>query len=708
MGSLGRFKRMLNNRAPPVPPSQPRRSLSSRQTGGIELQPNETGDLLYVKGGLQRYLDFFELTEEQGSGSSSLSAPADSGASLSSPATSESLETPLHSGPEEPVTIVDHEAAAGLGIQGLDAVGLEGDEQVDTPTKMSCGLRGSVSKETIRSERSEPQRRLMRRGGTNVGDLLTKNTNVLAPADPWLLHPDRPTSVQLDDIDLSDESEDDAPAPRRLRRLPAATDLKQALALRAPSLRSSIDTTSSIGTRRVPSMAASMFHRQTQSSSASDQSATGLAVVDNFVAEGLESDDDEPGDVEAALRRLEGVIDADRQREKARKVEVQMQKSQQASRRQSALMSDEDYSDGEYEDDAASWAGSDANSETVSSAPEVEDADAVASTATGQQPTHVQLALPEVRPSRETLRSTSTLGITNRSKRFTSSGRISRKSSLYKMFSNGSTPRVSAIWSHRTAPPLPPVHRSFLLDCRTELLAQQFCLIERDLLRGVTWQELVDGSWAAPSARRDTLSWETFLKDRAREKVQARADGVQPTSRDVSAVIARFNLTCNWVATEIVLTAATDERVSLLGKFIRLAFVRSSLHFFGTPADLHIHFQKCYRQNNFQTLTQIIHGLQTPPVERLKKTWSKLGVWETRMFRDLKAFTSHQRNFKSLRKVQDDLADAYGPPGQGQFPSSASDGSRTSTSLSRSSASAGCIPFLGECGTCCRSSETCC
>lgn len=577
MGSLGRFKRMLNNRAPPVPPTQPRRSLSCRQPGqqatGIELQPNETGDLLYVKGGLEKYLDFFELSEEQRSGSSSLSTPAGSGASLSSPTTSESLETPLHSGSEEPVTIVDHDLAAGLGIRGLDAITLDGDEQVDTPTKTSCGLRETVSKETIRSERSEPQRRLMRRGGKNVGDLLTKDRNVLAPADPWLLQPDRPTSVQLDDIDLSDESEDEALAPRRLRRLPAATDLKQALALRAPSLRSSVDTTSSIGTRRVPSMAASMFRRQTQSSSASDQSATGLAVVDNFVAEGLESDDDEPGDVEAALRRLEGVIDADRQREKARKVEVQMQKSQQASRRHSALMSDEEYSDGEYEDDAASLAGSDANSEKVASSSIADGADLAASGSAEEHPPRVQLALPEVRPSRETLRSTTTLGISNRSKRLTS-GRISRKSSLYKMFSNASTPRVSSIWSHRNAPSLPPVHRSFLLDCRTELLAQQFCLIERDLLRGVTWQELVDGSWAAPSARRDTLSWEAFLKDRAREKVQARADGVQPTSRDVAAVIARFNLTCNWVATEIVLTTATDERVTLLGKFIRLAFVR--------------------------------------------------------------------------------------------------------------------------------------
>lgn len=296
--------------------------------------------------------------------------------------------------------------------------------------------------------------------------------------------------------------------------------------------------------------------------------------------------------------------------------------------------------------------------------------------------------------------------------------------------------------------PLPPVHRSFLLDCRTEILAQQFCLIERDLLRNITWQELLLSKWQEDrssaqhhgnlnggttglrgtrkkkgvSGEDAVTCWETFMKQRAKEKMRLKGriqshqnlassngpngSGMPAKKLDgteINALIMRFNLTCNWVASELVLTFNLDERVALLGKFIRLAF-------------------KCYRQNNFQTLTQIIHGLQTPYVERLKKTWSKLGIWESRMFRDLKEFTSHLSNFKSLRNVQDSLindsSSNLGMANQANNPSNANGSSpslpnpggttahflhnseigagRSSHTYSRPSNSINaCIPFLG-------------
>lgn len=298
---------------------------------------------------------------------------------------------------------------------------------------------------------------------------------------------------------------------------------------------------------------------------------------------------------------------------------------------------------------------------------------------------------------------------------------IARKGSLHKLFSGGNYPQKTSTMmmgykkpNRTTIPstppplllpppsttitlkptilttlPLPPVHRSFLLDCRTEILAQQFCLIERDLLRNITWQELLLSKWqerrsssshsgglyhksaggnghrkkkGALAVEDSVTCWESFMKQRAKEKMRMKGriheSSTTPSPRnngqasstssltkgvngggggtEINAVIMRFNLTCNWVASELVLTLNLEERVALLGKFIRLAF-------------------KCYRQNNFQTLTQIIHGLQTPYVARLKKTWSKLGIWESRMFRDLKEFTSHLSNFKSLRNVQDSL-----------------------------------------------------
>lgn len=54
--------------------------------------------------------------------------------------------------------------------------------------------------------------------------------------------------------------------------------------------------------------------------------------------------------------------------------------------------------------------------------------------------------------------------------------------------------------------------------------------------------------------------------------------------------------------------------------------------------------KKCYRQSNFQTVTQIVHGLQMPEVERLKKTWTRVPKWEMREFKGLRIFVSQGKN----------------------------------------------------------------
>ncbi|CAH7688227.1 hypothetical protein PPACK8108_LOCUS23163 [Phakopsora pachyrhizi] len=642
--------------------------------------------------------------------------------------------------------------------------------------------------------------------------------------------------VQLDDLELSD-SDEEWPNGRKLRRLPGTTDLKQALGFGRKSIfnlkanlrrvganiyedgtkRLSSETSSSIGTRRVPSIAASMFRRSKLSALAMDKpeelpvqqaEEAGITVVANFVADGLESDDDEPGDVEAALRRLEGVIDADREREKARKVELQMMKSVEASRRtrsssratqssvtgssssslsllidnnDSHLMAHEEQSDSEIasgemntEDEADSNDEGDclpplSFSMRISEGDEEEEDRTSSRTPTipsvllnlascspelssTPEIIHPAVSIEDLGPVAKqqikfspdpnfVAREKGLLSPKNgakvahrqpfkKSKTANKDQVISRKSSIRKLFAGGSTAikvnssrvepssarksnlRTSLILNDRSRktisenlaliPPLPPVHRSFLLDCRTEILAQQFCLIERDLLRNITWQELLLSRWQedrsfGSSKRRkggalEVNCWETFMKERAKEKMKLKSspkDGLEVTPKwtEVKGLIMRFNLTCNWVASEIVLSVNLDERVMLLGKFIRLAF------------------------NNFQTLTQIIHGLQTPYVERLRKTWSKLGIWETRMFRDLRAFTSHTSNFKSMRNMQDNLVEQMGladsslnrsakPKIKSNHYSPESlagvgSGSRSSHTYTRGLNPVSCIPFLG-------------
>ncbi|KAI7947756.1 hypothetical protein MJO28_009664 [Puccinia striiformis f. sp. tritici] len=981
MGTIGRFKRMINNRSGPHTVSGPgilshhliggnasgldfSSPSLSRETGSHQDQQPDTseiGDLLCAKGGLERYLSFFEIEKDNAMASydeqhvkdsiqvqrNSLStavAPLETNSAFESlGAADQTVRSPVQyddcsesqlslssslsnttcttqSMPSETEGDMNSEAPGGLDPVVV-SVDVSGEQQLiskSNPDHDGHLLHGSMSSETIKSEAhhlalAEGEMDILKKqlrqkfshkdmcpvlmraslDGSFSGTVPEHSTSLMRHSEESprfntfsisVSSPNgekdlagRPTSVQLDDLDLFDSDEDSPVGVQKLRRLPGAVDLKQAIAFGRKSLfnlkggllrskneerskRFSTETSSSIGTRRVPSIAGSMFRRSklshkpsiansttssiapsTQESSLTEQNEPDNGtpgVVANFVADGLESDDDEPGDVEAALRRLEGVIDADREKEKAKKVELQMIKSMEASRRTRTFShttsdsrdsyssqtddideletcsesadgddvseeSDEDGSeannhdedeeseDGQEEEDGKQEEDEDDgnNEEKTVEYGEVtisehnrrsksilldrstldspiaegdEDDDTKFATTPNLSPnmrgktehskggtpdfsgtSSVSPKPPILSPSNHTPSSKpgirfftahskglslDDLGITNdhsedhnktlrgnRKRLATRSQQVmTRKGSLHKLFSatnnnppksKGSTLTSPPLLAAPSSPynnsvagkpsimhslPLPPLHRSFLLDCRTEILAQQFCLIERDLLRNITWQELLLSKWqddrsnthhhgntgnngtighnGRASSRRkkggigstsveDAVTcWETFMKQRAKEKMRMKgriqshqnltaADNPSPSSppttkkldgTEINALIMRFNLTCNWVASELVLTINLDERVALLGKFIRLAF-------------------KCYRQNNFQTLTQIIHGLQTPYVERLKKTWSKLGIWESRMFRDLKEFTSHLSNFKSLRNVQDSL-----------------------------------------------------
>lgn len=86
---------------------------------------------------------------------------------------------------------------------------------------------------------------------------------------------------------------------------------------------------------------------------------------------------------------------------------------------------------------------------------------------------------------------------------------------------------------------------SFILSYHSTKIVEQFCLIERQVLFSVQWEELVDCQWR---------------------------DGIAP-SGGVQRLIQRFNDVCQWVSSEIVRTDTVDGRAEIIRKFIRLAQV---------------------------------------------------------------------------------------------------------------------------------------
>ncbi|KAF9084185.1 hypothetical protein BGX23_010755 [Mortierella sp. AD031] len=261
---------------------------------------------------------------------------------------------------------------------------------------------------------------------------------------------------------------------------------------------------------------------------------------------------------------------------------------------------------------------------------------------------------------------------------------------------------------------------SIVLRYSSELIAQQLCLIEREMLSQVQWYELVDAGWtkktpaetAIAGSSSSSASVAASYRETSREsrtsaassihidEASLAADGVGSTiqetgvadgskggdsvkdvnrskgtvaptpkmsgdvgghpkdsrisqqrpktedSRGIKRLVDRFNLTCQWVTSEIVRTRDLHQRVKVVEKFIRIA-------------------QTCYNHSNFSSLIQLMLGLQSHSVSRLNQTWARVRAQEMRIMEDLVEYTSPFHNWKHLRDDMKSIADEWGGSGGG-------------------------------------------
>ncbi|KAK7741913.1 Guanine nucleotide exchange factor lte1 [Diatrype stigma] len=158
------------------------------------------------------------------------------------------------------------------------------------------------------------------------------------------------------------------------------------------------------------------------------------------------------------------------------------------------------------------------------------------------------------------------------------------------------------------------VHLPFVLAFDSEVLAQQFTLIEKDALNEVDWKELIDMRWK--NANTDPRSWVDFLRN--------------TDAHGVEVVIARFNVMVKWVVSEIVLTQDQEERARCVIKFLHIA-------------------AHCRRYRNFATMSQIAIALTSAEVARLSRTWAMIPPGDMRTMSDLESLVSPTKNFYNLR-----------------------------------------------------------
>jgi hypothetical protein len=175
----------------------------------------------------------------------------------------------------------------------------------------------------------------------------------------------------------------------------------------------------------------------------------------------------------------------------------------------------------------------------------------------------------------------------------------------------------------RGAPSLPgidmarkySVHLPFILAFESEVLAQQFTLIEKDALNEIDWKDLIEMNWKNGSCG-DYRSWVDFLRN--------------TDARGVEVVVARFNIMVKWAISEIVLTQDIEERARCIIKFIHVA-------------------SHCRRYRNFATLAQLTIALCSNEVCRLPRTWALVPASDLNTLRNLETLVTPTRNFYNLR-----------------------------------------------------------
>jgi hypothetical protein len=160
----------------------------------------------------------------------------------------------------------------------------------------------------------------------------------------------------------------------------------------------------------------------------------------------------------------------------------------------------------------------------------------------------------------------------------------------------------------------PPAHLPFILAYDSEILAQQFTIVEKDALDEIDWKELIELRWkqSSPTIR----DWVQYLRTQE--------------ARGVDVVIARFNLVVKWAVSECLLTEAVEERARCIVKYIHVA-------------------THARRLRNYATMYQITIALLSSDVARLKRTWALVPAAELQTMKELEALVQPLRNFNNLR-----------------------------------------------------------
>ncbi|KNE64650.1 hypothetical protein AMAG_10007 [Allomyces macrogynus ATCC 38327] len=178
----------------------------------------------------------------------------------------------------------------------------------------------------------------------------------------------------------------------------------------------------------------------------------------------------------------------------------------------------------------------------------------------------------------------------------------------------------------------------WILRVRSSEVAQHLSIVEQVRVRRVDWTELLEIAVGRHPLARSGSRGMLFGATMARRNTDEDEDEDEDVRHgNVREVIDRFNTTCQWVTSQILSAEDVAVRARAIEKFIKIA-------------------AKCAAYSNYSTLMAITLGLQSPYVDRLKRTWAKVHAEKRATLQQLVDLTSPFRNFKDLRAAMEDCA----------------------------------------------------
>lgn len=131
----------------------------------------------------------------------------------------------------------------------------------------------------------------------------------------------------------------------------------------------------------------------------------------------------------------------------------------------------------------------------------------------------------------------------------------------------------------------------------------------------------------------DFFKFHSFQKIQPKECLAQAWNKNKTAAPNICEMIHRTNTVVLWVAHQILENKKEDKRAKAIRKFIKVAHELRKL-------------------NNFNGLKEIIGGLRSVPIMRLKKTWALVPKKHLENYKELEKIVSTAKNYKEMVSVK--------------------------------------------------------